>query len=87
MQGEVDRLTGLVLQIASCMAGEMRPVPFKSETMHSSTLLLLPTLQYLLLFLLGSILYILSVCITFPFTLFILGLLKLSKMIILCGHT
>ena len=33
MKGEVDRLTGLVLQIATCMAGEMRPVPFKSEIM------------------------------------------------------
>lgn len=38
MKGEADRLTGLVLQIATCMAGEMRPVPFKSEIMRSSTL-------------------------------------------------
>ena len=33
MKGEVE-LTGLVLQIATCTAGEMRPVPFKSQIMR-----------------------------------------------------
>ena len=82
MKGKVDRLSAT----SSLMHGRRNAARAVEVGNHALLQHCYFYLQYLL-FLLGSTLY-LPVCMSiFPFTLFILGSLKQSKMIIWCGYT